>query len=314
MEIQIESVSELGRELFFRIEPEPVFAEREKIVEEFRRQAEIEGFRKGKAPACLVETRYGQAIEEQLLKKLIPAAYLEGIRQHNLAVITDPEISEVKLDREGLRFKVYVEVKPEVSVKKYLGLTLKKVEPEPVTDEMVDQILKEWEKRPELAVSIIDPEKRRAWRQRIREQLETMARNRARAAEEKQIWDQLLQEARFPVPEKLVRERARHYTEEELKRQNLQGKSEKEIRRLAEEIFEKVKPKGEEDVRKYFILEKVAELEGVGCNQEELNARIQHIARVVGEPEEEVRQKLEKAGRLEELQNEIRLDKTFGLI
>ncbi|MCM8769380.1 MAG: hypothetical protein NC911_06915 [Candidatus Omnitrophica bacterium] len=314
METEIKNVSELGREIFFRIPPEEVEACRKKIIEEFRQHAQIEGFRKGKVPASLVAARYAEAIREQILQRLIPEAYLKTIKEKHLSVVSEPEVSEVKLDQDGLHFKVYVELKPEVNLSRYLGLTLKKVEPEQITEEMVNQVLSQWENKPELAASIIDPEKRRAWKERIREQLEILARTKARAAEEKQIWDQLFSQAKFALPEKLVQERASRYTEEELKRQNLQGKNEEEINRLAKEIFEKVKPRGVDDVRKYFILEKVAENEGLVCTEEELTERIRHIARAAGESEEQIREKMRKAGRLEELKSEIRLDKAFALI
>lgn len=314
MEIEVKEDSTLGRQIFIRIDAEKVQQEREKIVEEFRRQVQIEGFRKGKAPSALVSLRYNQAIQEQLLKNLIPKAYLKAIQKYQLSVVVDPEFSEVKLDNEGLRFQVYVEVKPQITLSRYQGLTLKKVEPEQITEEMVESVLKEWESKPELAVSIIDLEKRKAWKQRVREQLETVARYRARQAEERQIWEQLFAQVKGPVPEKLVQERAREYTEEELKRQNLQGKTQAEINKLAEEIFQKVRSRGEEDVRKYFILEKVVELEGITCTQEDLDNRVRHIARVVGETEGQVREKMRKAGRLEELRKEICLDKAFAFI
>ena len=60
---------------------------------------------------------------------------------------------------------------PFSEIKKYKNLLLKKVKPEEVTEEKVESVLKEWERRPEFAASVIDPEKRRLWKKKIREQL-----------------------------------------------------------------------------------------------------------------------------------------------
>lgn len=65
----------------------------EEIVSNAVNTAEITGFRKGKAPRHIVEPTLNKAkIKEEVLKKLLPAAYVKTIEEHNLKPIMNPKI------------------------------------------------------------------------------------------------------------------------------------------------------------------------------------------------------------------------------
>lgn len=315
MKLEIVKKSELGKELCFEVEKEKVEEEKRNVIKEVKKQAEIEGFRKGKAPDELVEKKYYSLIQEQLLKRIITDAYVKAIQENNLNPIVSPDVYDVKFNDDGsLSFKIYIEEKPDVKIKKYKDIPVKKVRPEPVTEEMVENVLKEWEKRPEMKAALVDLEKRRAWKEKIRQQLIDYAKAKAEMEEEKQLWEGLMKNASFPVPEKLVNERAARYTEEQLRRMDLRNKPKEEVEKIAREIFEKVKPIAEQDIKKYFILDRVSELENIKAEEKEVKARIEHISRVVGQPYEKVKQQLEKDGRIEDIKEEIRIDKTYKFI
>ncbi len=315
MKIEIVKKSELGKELNFEIEKKIVDGEKKKIIEDLKKEAVIEGFRKGKAPDELVEKKYASALQEQLIRKLITDAYVKAIKENNLNPIVQPDVYDVKFDDNGnLLFKIYIEEKPEVQMKKYKEIPVKKVKVEPVSDKMVEDVLKEWEKRPDMKAALIDLEKRKAWKEKIRQQLQDYAKAKAETEEEKQLWDGVMKETNFPVPGKLVNERAMKYTEEQLKRMNLKDKPKEEVEKIAREIFEKVKPIAEEDVKKYFILDKIGELENIKVSEEEVKERIEHISRVVGQPYEKVRTQLEKEGKIEDIKEEIRINKAYRVL
>jgi trigger factor len=117
MKVEMKELQKYGRELQFGIEKEEVNAERKKIISEIRNTTEIPGFRKGKAPEDIIEGRFGSAINEKVIRNLITSSYLKTITEQNIHPVIEPEISDVKLD-ESLTFKVYIEVKPDVTVKK----------------------------------------------------------------------------------------------------------------------------------------------------------------------------------------------------
>ncbi len=315
MKVEIIKKSELGRELNFIVEKEVVDETKRKILDEIKKDAEIDGFRKGKAPDDLIEKRYSSAIQEQLLRKLVTDSYINAIKENNLNSIVEPDIYDVKFDDNGnLLFKAYIEEKPDVKIEKYKEIPVKKVKPKEVTEKMVEDVLKEWEKTPEMKVALIDLEKRKAWKEKAREQLIAYSKARAEMEEEKQLWDELMKNIKFPVPEKLVNERAIRYTEEQLKAMNLENKSKEEVEKIAKEIFQKVKPMAEEDVKKYFILEKISELENINVDEKDVEERIEHISRVIGQPYEKVKEQIEKNGEMENLKEEIKIDKTFRFI
>ena len=68
-------------------------------VEEQSKNAQMPGFRKGKAPKKLVEEKLDQEkIREEILRKLLPQTYLEALKEHNLNPIMSPQIHIEKLE------------------------------------------------------------------------------------------------------------------------------------------------------------------------------------------------------------------------
>lgn len=62
-------------------------------VEQAAKNAEITGFRKGKAPKKLVEENLdGEKVTEEVLKVLLPKAYAEAVKEHNLQPLINPKI------------------------------------------------------------------------------------------------------------------------------------------------------------------------------------------------------------------------------
>jgi len=72
---------------------------RQEILEEHVKVEEIPGFRKGMAPIDMVEKSLGEEhIREDILKKLLPQAYVEAIKEHNLNPVINPKINVQKID------------------------------------------------------------------------------------------------------------------------------------------------------------------------------------------------------------------------
>lgn len=69
------------------------------VVAELAKAANLPGFRKGKAPKKLVEEKLNkQEVQEEVLKKLLPSAYLEAVKEHGLKPIINPKIHVDKID------------------------------------------------------------------------------------------------------------------------------------------------------------------------------------------------------------------------
>ena len=71
----------------------------EEVLEELVKNTELPGFRKGKAPRNLIEEKVDkEKIREEALRKLLPIAYTEAIKTHNIKPIINPKIHVEKLE------------------------------------------------------------------------------------------------------------------------------------------------------------------------------------------------------------------------
>jgi len=89
--------------------------------------AEIQGFRKGKAPRNLVEKNIDRSkVYQEALQQILPKAYYDAIKEHNINPIVDPRIELVSPEKlteidedKNLVIKARTAVKPEVKLKNY---------------------------------------------------------------------------------------------------------------------------------------------------------------------------------------------------
>jgi trigger factor len=314
MKVEINRKNEIEVEMFFEIGKEEIEEEKKRVIKEIKKEAEVEGFRKGKVPENIIEKKFQDLIRENIFKNLVSRSYVETVKKENFTPIIEPEIYDVEFTDEKLSFKIGIELKPNVEIKKYKGIPVKKVEPKKVEEKDVENALKELEKRPEFAASIIDLEKRNMWKKRIREELEAREIEKAKIEEENQLWDQLFKNSKFILPEKLINKRASKYTEYQLRRIDLRGKTKEEIENYANEIFKIVKPYAENEVKKYFILDKIAEIENINVDEKEIDERIEMYSRNLGRPFDEIKNELLKNGEIENIRDEIRIDKAYKIV
>jgi len=98
-----------------------------KVTEKYRREAEIPGFRPGKAPVEMVRARYRQAIRQETLEQLLPGAYEHAVKENNLFPLGDPAIDNVVFEQnKPFTFTVEITVRPNVEVVNYKGLKLQR--------------------------------------------------------------------------------------------------------------------------------------------------------------------------------------------
>jgi trigger factor len=104
-------------------------------------EAELPGFRKGRAPMRLIEKRFSDVITREAKNELVTSAYSDAVESNNLKVIGEPEadeLADVELVRgKPLKFEVAVEVMPEFELPDLEGIRVAKPLLE-VTDEQVD--------------------------------------------------------------------------------------------------------------------------------------------------------------------------------
>lgn len=142
MQAEIVSQESNQRKLHVKIgadEMQPFF---EEALNMYREEAQIEGFRKGKAPKSVVQTRFAAEIESQALPVIIEEFYKQAIKDTKTEAIAIGEIDNLQYKKgEPMAFDVTVEIMPEYSLTKYKGLTLTK-EVHEITPEEIEATLK----------------------------------------------------------------------------------------------------------------------------------------------------------------------------
>lgn len=129
LEIEV-SASEINREF-------------EAAYKRLRQGLSIPGYRKGKAPLELLKARHSDSATQEVKENLVPRAYEQALKEKNISPISMQEISDIELKPDRpLRFKVEIEVPPQIQELNYKELEVEK----PVfliTDELIDKTLEE---------------------------------------------------------------------------------------------------------------------------------------------------------------------------
>ena len=125
------------RELEFTVEWADVEKDVAKVVNGFRRQARLPGFRPGKAPAALVRSRYWKDIKEEVLKNLLPRVFWDKAREEGLKVVGSPNLTDLHFENgEPVKFQTEFDIYPEFELGEYRRIEVPYSEPEVLDDEV----------------------------------------------------------------------------------------------------------------------------------------------------------------------------------
>ncbi|APT90244.1 trigger factor [Corynebacterium sphenisci DSM 44792] len=142
MKSSVEKQSETRVRLTVEVPFDELTPEFDQAYQALAQQVTIPGFRKGKAPAKLLEARIGRGpILEQVLNEMIPSRYEEAVREHELKPIGQPEVDIAKLeDGEVVEFTADVDVRPEIDLPDFSGISVE-VEPVAADEDAVEKEL-----------------------------------------------------------------------------------------------------------------------------------------------------------------------------
>lgn len=143
MKVKVRVAGPCRRTLDIEVEPSVIETERQTIIAEFRAATTIPGFRKGKAPANIVERRYSDAIREELRKHMLPKSYREAIAAEGIDPVAVVDITNVSMEPgKGLSFTASVDVPPRFKTPRYKGIPVKDERTEP-SEQRVDDAINE---------------------------------------------------------------------------------------------------------------------------------------------------------------------------
>jgi trigger factor len=139
--VQITDTNETRKTMTVTLDKGEVEGEYKTILGQFSQQVNIPGFRPGKAPAQLVQKRFGKELKEEFKNRVIGKAYRDGLEQSKLEVLSLVEVEEGTIE-PGLSaaIKIVVDVRPEFPLPEYVGLETEILPTEP-TEAEIDVVI-----------------------------------------------------------------------------------------------------------------------------------------------------------------------------
>lgn len=270
MKLEVKKVDAVRREIKFEIPKDRVSKALEEVYKDISKYARIRGFRPGKAPRHLVEQEHGNLAREEVLKKIIPEVYYEGIQKENIVPIDMPEFHDVNFKDGLITFTAKLDIKPEIKISDYKQIKVVRKTSQ-VTEEEINKTLEFFKKgQGEKEVKLDDGFANglgyptfEEFKKTLVRQMEMDKDRHNRLDIENQIVETLLKNAKLTVPQSIVKKQIERRLEEAKNRLKQQGFSEEDMKKREEELLKNITETAEKDVKVFLILDKIAELEKI---------------------------------------------------
>lgn len=139
MNVTVENLAPCKKLLRVEVETEKVDEMFHTIEKDFQKQANLPGFRPGKAPREMVVKKFEKDIQDEVKRKLISDSYRKAVDDQKLDVLGYPDIEEIQFGRgQPLQFAATVETAPDFELPEYKGIPVKR-EARTVTEEDVEK-------------------------------------------------------------------------------------------------------------------------------------------------------------------------------
>lgn len=135
--LSMEDVGPCRKQLKVEVPAPAVEAETERVVAEYRRQAKLPGFRKGKVPAQVVRKRFREDIEREVVDRLLPRYWRQAEAEKQLDPLLPPDVDDVDLQPgAALTFTASVETRPEIELGDIESFDLPELDTKPTAEEI----------------------------------------------------------------------------------------------------------------------------------------------------------------------------------
>ncbi|MDD5618082.1 MAG: trigger factor, partial [Candidatus Omnitrophica bacterium] len=212
MKIKVSKLDNLKRILEIEVGPDKVKAKFDAVYEEIKNNVKIPGFRPGTAPRNILEKHHSKLAHEEVLKRLLPESYHDALHQENIDAVSLPEVTDISLDNNGLKYKATLEIRPDIEVKDYKKIKIKKKSNE-TNEEDLNKALDNVKQARKLEA--IDDNfahglgytNLNEFKDALRRQLAIQKEQENRMQLEKEVIDHLLANVKFSIPGSLVERR-----------------------------------------------------------------------------------------------------------
>ena len=415
--VTLEDSGPCKKKVLIEVPEETIKAALDEQFKDLRRDAEVPGFRKGRAPMRLIEKRFGTDVNQQVKLKLLADASEAAIKGNDIDMLGDPDIDyeKIELPETGsLKFDFEVEVRPDFDLPELEGIAVDKQKVEadaaeidkeldemrkragiwqPKEDGVVeegDQLLvdalltvegaEEVEKRDNIEVfarknafvsgipvenldevlagakhgdkkttSVEVPktfhnedyrgkkidmeievkevkqmvpaelneeffkrfgvEDADELKERITEVRQQQAEQQARTAMGDQVYKYLLDSVTFDLPESIVADQATRIMQRQYSSMLMQNMPKEQLAEQMQQLQASSDDQAKEQMRLFFIMDKIAEKMGIEVSEEELNGHIAQAAMQRGRRPEKMREEMLRDGSLAQFSLQVREQK-----
>ncbi|MEO7804593.1 MAG: trigger factor [Actinomycetota bacterium] len=142
MKTELEQQSPTRCKLTIEVQPDEFAPHYESTFKRLAQQVKVPGFRKGKVPRAVLESRIGrEAIDEEFLQDAMATFYQEAIQKESLRAITHPDLTVEQFDQtSGLTFTAAFDILPEVKLPELAAISAVRPPTEATDEEVLAQI------------------------------------------------------------------------------------------------------------------------------------------------------------------------------
>ena len=157
MSVQVENLEKNMAKLTIEVSAEDLEKALEAAYQKEKNKISIPGFRKGKVPRAMVEKMYGAAVfYEEAANILMQQNYPVAVEESGADIVSRPTIDIVQIEKgKPFIFTAEVAVRPEVTLGKYMGVTVTKIDCT-VSDEEVAEALEKERNNNSRTISVTD--------------------------------------------------------------------------------------------------------------------------------------------------------------
>lgn len=125
MQVDFKQINAVSKEITIQVPAEVVAKAWEKHLRKTARDAEVPGFRKGKAPLAMVERMYADRMEEYFVQESVADYFDAASKEYDITYLLFPDVKDVKWERgSDMVIKIEIEHEPEIDITQTDGLTV----------------------------------------------------------------------------------------------------------------------------------------------------------------------------------------------
>jgi trigger factor len=141
MQVSVQTLSSLEREISVAVPAERIDAEINNRLDALSKRAKVAGFRPGKVPMSVIRQRYGDQVNQEVLGEMLQTSFYEAVSREKLRPAGAPRIStKGRASGQPLEYTAKFEVYPEIKVATLAGVTVERPVAE-ISESDVDNVI-----------------------------------------------------------------------------------------------------------------------------------------------------------------------------